>query len=146
MVGAEGETRAGAVELAVLQGRCVAHMDEEDGWWRKEVSLDKGVGKCRGQLESKPLAKKVILIRPIITTGEILDFAVPRRVMSMLLPVSVSFHKQFKPLSITPATSLVENLLHGRHANILLLGDGDPRKFFYTMYSEGDNGRGRESN
>jgi len=59
----------------------------------------------------------------------------------MLLPVSVSFHKKFKPLSNTPATSLVENLSHGRHANILVLGDGDPRKILYTLYSEEDNGK-----
>jgi len=64
-----------------------------------------------------------------------------RRVMSTLLPVSVSFRKKFKPLSNTPATSLVENLPHGRHANILVLGDGDPRKILYTLYSEEDNGK-----
>src|SRR5436190_3278675 len=66
--------------------------------------------------------------------------------MSMLLPVSVSFHKQFKPLSNTPATSLVENLPHGRHAKILLLGDGAPRKILYTVYSEEDNGKSRKRN
>jgi hypothetical protein len=61
--------------------------------------------------------------------------------MSTLLPISLSFRKTFKPLSKTPATSFVETLPHGRHANILALGDGDPRKILYTLYSEEDNGK-----
>jgi hypothetical protein len=61
--------------------------------------------------------------------------------MSTLLPVSLSFRKAFKPLSNTPATSLVETLPHGCHANVLALGDGDPRKILFTLYSEEDNGK-----
>lgn len=60
--------------------------------------------------------------------------------MSVLYPLSISICDGFHPLCNTPATSLTEYLPPKRQANGLILGDGDPRKILFTLYSERGNG------
>lgn len=62
-----------------------------------------------------------------------------------LLPATVMSHPffwpgsyYFYPIGNTSAVSLIRDLPPEEHANVLLLGCGDPRHILYTIYSEAD--------
>ena len=62
-----------------------------------------------------------------------------------LLPATVMAHPffwpgsyYFYPIGNTSAVSLIRDLPPEEHANVLLLGCGDPRHILYTIYSEAD--------
>ena len=62
--------------------------------------------------------------------------------MAVLRPLSVG-SKGIPYLTNVPATSLVEYLSLGEKATGLILGGGDPRRIFYTLFAEQGNGTRR---
>lgn len=59
--------------------------------------------------------------------------------MAVLRPLSID-NRGIPFLTDVPVVSLTEYLPPGLQANGLILGPWDPRKFFYTLYSEQGNG------
>jgi Domain of unknown function (DUF4470) len=61
--------------------------------------------------------------------------------MAMLHPVYGAPFLYFYPVGNTPATSLSQNLPPGVAAKCLLLGCGDPRNIFFTLFGEQNSGK-----
>ena len=58
----------------------------------------------------------------------------------MLHPPYVSPMQWFFPMGQTSAVSLTQDLPPGKHANVLVLGNGDARNILYTLFNEQNNG------
>lgn len=70
-----------------------------------------------------------------------LSFPYHRHNIMIQFPIYAAPFSTWGPLGILTASSLTQDLPPGEHANILLLGCGDPRSILFTIFCEEDNGK-----